>query len=169
MCLVSSDPFREAVLKSFGKKDEILNDHAFYHLSLVIQDMEKRRCGSDANEPVIFSPSIVRIMEAYQTNNPNQYMVLQSGDPMVLFQFFMHELSKIAHCYLHTFLKCIIGRSTHFQCQECKGTAAKESYHLPFVTVVPSVENGLSINVLICRAFIKTDTIKHVGVGTYCL
>ena len=40
MCLVSSDPFCEAVLKSFGKMDEILNDHAFYHMSFVIQDME---------------------------------------------------------------------------------------------------------------------------------
>ena len=53
MCLVSSDPFCEAVLKSFGKMDGILNDHAFYHLSVIIQDMEKRRCDSDANVPVL--------------------------------------------------------------------------------------------------------------------
>jgi hypothetical protein len=29
-------PFCEIVLKSFGKWDEILNDHAFYHLPLVL-------------------------------------------------------------------------------------------------------------------------------------
>jgi hypothetical protein len=57
--------------------------------------MEERGCGSDANELVTYSPSIVRIMEAYQTNNLNQYMVLQYGDPMELFQFFMQELSKL--------------------------------------------------------------------------
>jgi hypothetical protein len=63
MCLMSSDPFRETVLRSFGKWDEILDNHAFYHLSLVMRDMEERRCGSDHNEPVIYSPSILEKLE----------------------------------------------------------------------------------------------------------
>jgi hypothetical protein len=82
---------------------------------LVIQDTEKRRFGSDANEPVIFLPSIVRIMEAYQRNNPRHYPVGQFGDPIEHFQFFIHELNEIAHCYLHPFLKRTIGGMTHFQ------------------------------------------------------
>ena len=61
-----------------------------------------------------------------------------------------------------------IGGTTHFQCQECKVTAAKEPYSLPFVTVVPSVENGLSISMLVHRALSNTDAVKHVGAATYC-
>lgn len=95
-------------------------------------------------------------------------MVGQFGDPMELFQFFIHELNEIAHCYLHPFLKCTIGGTTHFQCQECKVTAAKEPYPLPFVTVVPSVENGLSISMLVHRALSNTDIVKHGGAATYC-
>lgn len=108
----------------------------------------------------------MRTVEAYQRNNQKQYMVMQFGDPMELFQCFIYEHNEITHCYLHLFLKCIFGALTHFHCHECKVAAAKESHFLPFVTMVSSVENRLSINVLVHNALLNSDMSICVGVVT---
>jgi hypothetical protein len=65
MCYVSSPPIRASIVNC-PDSFTVSNYLAFFHIAMIMKDMEDRRTGSDMNYPIVYKPeNLKRIMTAY--------------------------------------------------------------------------------------------------------